>query len=354
MNIDVIHANQLTADYIKAWSDLQRTDSRIDNPFFRPEFTQLVARVCDNVEVAVLKENGKLVGFFPFQRERGAVGHPVGWRLSDMNGCIVDHGIKWSVEEVLKSAGLLTWHFDHLLASQKQFQSYHAFVEDSPYIDLSAGYEAYQNERRRSGSSTISQAMRKSRKIEKELGPLHFERHTTEPQVLEALVEWKRHHIARRRYLDIFKFQWVIELLQKIARSKLNGFSGILSGLYAGDRLIAVHLGIRSYHVISSLIPTFDPAFSKYSPGIILHLELAKKAAESGVKRIDLGRGYNQMKASLMSGAIPVAIGSVELRPINRVLRTGWYGARELVHSTPLRGVPLRMYRRLRNWIAYN
>lgn len=354
MKINVIPADRLTPDHIFAWSNLQRADAAVDKPFFRPEFISAVAAVRDDIEVAVLKENGEYVGFFPFQRDRRNIGRAVSWRMSDMHGIVAGKGVDWNAEELIREAGLLAWHFDHLVASQKPFQPYHYSVEESPYIDLREGYEVYRKERRQAGSSLIMQAFRKSRKIAREIGPLRFEMHTKDTKTFASLLTWKQAQINRKYYVDVFRFKWVIDLLEMIWRTETEGFSGVLSALYAGNQLIAVHLGMRSYDILSSWIPTFDSTYAKYSPGLILHIELAKKAAEMGIKRIDLGRGYNQMKTSLMSGTILVATGSVELRPLNRVLRAGWYGARDLVHSTPLGGIPLRIYRRMRNWMIHN
>jgi CelD/BcsL family acetyltransferase involved in cellulose biosynthesis len=101
--------------------------------------------------------------------------------------------------------------------------------------------------------------------------------------------------------------------------------------------------------VLSSWIPAYDARYARYSPGLVLHIEMAKHAASIGIKRIDLGRGYNDMKAGLMSASIPVAVGCIERRPLQRALSAGWFCARNLVHATPLRGAPLRFYRRLKN-----
>jgi len=66
---------------------------------------------------------------------------------------------------------------------------------------------------------------------------------------------------------------------------------------------------------------------------------------------IDLGRGHNPMKAGLMSGAMDVAIGAIELRRLRGYLRAAWYKTRALVYASPLRGRPLTFYRRLCNWV---
>ncbi len=354
MKINVIDGKCLTVDHVTAWSHLQNKDSAINNPFLSPEFIMATASVCDNVNVAVLEQCDEFVGFFPFQRVRQNIGRAVAWRISDMHGIVLKKNVHLDAKQLLKECKLSAWHFDHLVASQTLFKPFHHLIEDSPYMDLSEGFEGYQFSRRQSGSSTISQAMRKSRKIEREVGPLRFEMHTTETAAFAALLTWKQEQLNRLQYLDVFQFNWVVELLKLIWCTETKGMAGMLSALYAGERLIAVHLGVRRNDMLSSWFPTYDPAYSKYSPGLILHIELAKKAAEMGIKRIDLGRGYNQMKIGLMSGSIPLAIGSVELRIINNVLRSGWYNTRNLVHASPLGRTPLRVYRALRNWVIYN
>jgi len=354
MKINTIAGDRLTPDHISAWSRLQRADAAVDSPFFRPEYTSIVSKFRDDIEVAVLEENGEYVGFFPFQKVKRNVGRAVAWRLSDFHGLIIKKGVALDAKTLMRNSGLSTWHFDHLVTSQKPFQPYHTRVEDSAYMDLREGYEVYKNQRRQAGSSTILQGMRKSRKIAREIGPLRFDWHTTDSSVFEALLTWKRIHLKHSPSLDIFRFKWVIDILQSIRFIQTEKFAAMLSTLYAGDHLISVHLGLRSYHVFSSWIPSYDPDYKKYSPGLIHHIEMAKKAAEVGIKRIDLGRGNTQLMKSLCSGVNPVAIGSVDLHPIKRILRTGWYRTRDLIHATPLRGMPLRIYRDLRSYIAHD
>ena len=146
MKIDTIRVTQLSRDHVAAWRALQLADPALDSPLFHPEFTQAVATVRDDVEVAVLEEAGQLVGFFPFERSRGNVGRPVAGSLADMQGIVLRNDIELDAAQLIRECGLTTWQFDHLIASQRMFQPYHAFVDDSPYIDLSAGYVAEPDE----------------------------------------------------------------------------------------------------------------------------------------------------------------------------------------------------------------
>jgi len=349
LKIYALPADQLTPDHIEQWSALQCENADFDHPFFHPEFTRAVAAARDDVEVGIIERDGRYVGFFPFHREANGVGQPVGGTMSDINGVIVAGDVEWTTRDLLRGCGLTAWYFDHLVTTQAPFEPHYRATEDSPYMDLSAGYEAYVKQRRDAGSSSIKQAERKARKIADEVGPLTFHIHTDRREAFDTLVVWKREQIVRLHYVDVFSSDWVVNMLRRVSETNVKGFQGLLSALYAGDRMVAVHLGVRSGAVISSWIPAYDPAFGRYSPGVLLHLELARTAADLSVERIDLGRGENRMKTSLMSGAYPVALGFVDHRPIHRLMSHGWYRLRDLVYSTPLQGRPLRLFRRARN-----
>jgi CelD/BcsL family acetyltransferase involved in cellulose biosynthesis len=59
--------------------------------------------------------------------------------------------------------------------------------------------------------------------------------------------------------------------------------------------------------------PAYDRKFSQYSPGIILLLRMAQALALDGVRAIDLGKGEARYKSALMTGAVELREGFVEL-----------------------------------------
>ncbi len=351
MKITSISANDLSEQHVAAWLALQRANPAIDNPSFHPEFTKVVAAVRDDVEVAVMSEDARYVGFLPFHRDARNIGRPVGSILSDFHGVVASEDARWEAMKLLQDCGLLAWHFDHLVATQKPFSEYHLALDDSPYMDLRDGYEAYIEQRRGAGTM-VSQAERKLRKLQREVGPIRFEMHDGNDEILDVLVRWKQKQLRAMNFVDIFKFDWVEPVLREVARRQTDSFCGLLSVLYAGDKPTAIHLGYQSGSVVSSWIPAYSPTFAKYSPGLLLHLELARAAADIGVKRIDLCRGRNQMKDSLASGASSVAIGCVDARPVHRTLRRGWFRIRDFVYASALKGAPLRFYHRMKNSLS--
>src|SRR5262249_87540 len=163
--------------------------------------------------------------------------------------------------------------------------------------------------------------------------PLHFEAHTTEESVFAAMIRWKSEQYGRTRATNVFAFPWTLRLLERVLAQSGAGFRGMMSALYAGPHLAAVHPGLCSHGVLHWWFPTYDPAFGQYSPGLVLILEAAKAAQSLGIRRIDLGKGDLDYKRRLMSGAAPIAVGRVVVQPLLRVFWRQWHQTRTWIRS---------------------
>jgi len=355
-SVKAILARELTAEQIDIWVRLQEADPSVDSPYFRPEFTQAIAAVRDDVEVAVLERDGRPVGFFPFQRGPWNAGQPVGGRLSDFQGVIAAPDADWSAQQLVRGCRLSSWNFDHLIAAQRPFTDCHQNVDDSHYIDVSEGFESYEAARRLAGSKELVKLGRKVRKFEREIGPLRFEMHADDPETFETLIRWKSAQYQRTGLTDVFGFDWTVKLLEHLMDRSHPDLAGCLSALYVGDRLVAAHFGMRSRHVLHYWFPAYDTEFNRYSPGLILLAEIAKSAADDGIQRIDLGKGSERYKISMSSGTISLAEGVVECGPMNRLLRENWHRTRDWLRDSPLRTPALataRLIRPFREWLAF-
>ena len=89
-------------------------------------------------------------------------------------------------------------------------------------------------------------------------------------------------------------------------------FSGQLSGIFAGETVLALHLGLRSKKVLIYWFLGFNPEFGSMSPGIILLLRLIEQAAKDGLEQIDLGAGKERYKQQLRTSTVQLLAGSVE------------------------------------------
>jgi CelD/BcsL family acetyltransferase involved in cellulose biosynthesis len=340
MKVSVVRPEELTAVEVARWRDLQRCSATLTNPFLCPEFALSVGRVRDDARVAVLEEGQRVVGFFPYERRAFGLGKPIGAGLSDCQGLIHEPGLEWDPQLLLRSCGLAVWEFDHLASSQAPFAPYHASLEPSPIIDLSDGYAAYLEERRRARKH-FNALLRRARQLGREAGDIRFDFDVRDRGELRRLMAWKSAQYRSTGRMDRFARPEIVQLVNDIFNTQAQGFYGLLSVLYAGDRPIAGHFGMRSDAILSTWFPSYDVSFSKYSPGLLLHLRMAESAAEAGLQHVDMGKGFKAYKELLKSRDLTVAEGWVE-RPssvaaLRRLQRTPTRFAMKLVLDHPAR-----------------
>jgi CelD/BcsL family acetyltransferase involved in cellulose biosynthesis len=94
--------------------------------------------------------------------------------------------------------------------------------------------------------------------------------------------------------------------------------------LYAGDILVAAHLGVRSDRVLHHWIPAYDRSLKTYSPGLILLLKMLEHAPAAGITILDFGQGTQEFKLRFANAQQTTAYGTVErwsLRYVRRAAR---------------------------------
>ncbi|QDU40120.1 hypothetical protein Mal4_44750 [Maioricimonas rarisocia] len=355
VTIETIRPQEIDASLRDAWCRLLAEQPQFASPFFHPAYAQQLAEVRPQVEVAVLNDGGRPVGFFPYERHKGNVARPLGIRLADFQGVVAAPDVEWSAAELLRGARLSLWHFDHLLPASKTFAPYVLESAPSPYLDLSAGYDEYVTERRKAGTAQITQSGRKRRKLQRERGTVEFRWHDPDDEAFEKLLEWKAAQRARTKTLDILQWDWVRTFLRELRNHEEPGFRGLMSTIRVEGELAAVHLGLATDRTFHYWFPTYDAAFYRYSPGVILLLEMARECAERGITRFDLGKGNDDYKNSFASAATEVATGAVDPAPLRRAARSGWHHLQAWIKQSPLKEtarVPKRLIKRLQARIS--
>jgi CelD/BcsL family acetyltransferase involved in cellulose biosynthesis len=344
----VLSAGALDASLIDRWNQLQRKNRALDSPFFSSSFTRAVAAERGGVEVAVIEADGAILGFLPYCRQRRFIATPVAGSFTDFQGIIAHPGTSIDMRRVLRDSGLSAWQFDHLVAGSDALSPFHWAYSESPFMDLSQGFEAYRKACRNTGGKEMAEVFRKSRKLARDIAPVRFELDTTNWCVLDTLVDWKRQQLRRQRLADCFRPRWVRPLLNRILHTRGETFRPMLSAMYVGDELGAINFGLRSGPILHGWITAFNPKFRKFSPGLMLIVKLAESAESSGISRIDMGRGDESFKRNFCCGATCVASGAVDRRFVAGTLQHSWVRAKELLRGTPLRTPATRLLRRLR------
>lgn len=348
MNVTAISANDLTDDHVAQWRLLQAENPSCAGPHFSVEFVKAVAEVRDHIEVAMMSRGGEPFGFVPFRRTKGDIGRPIADNFSDFQGCIVSPNVCWDADEIVRRCRLNAFHFSNVPATCAALEPFVWQSKQASYIDLSEGFEAYRVSRRKAGSDELHEALRKVRKIQRDVAPLHFEPRSTDPAVFRTLIAWKRAQLKARNLGDSFAGPWVLPLLERIVNSQTDDFTGMMSVLRVGDEILAINLGMRSRNVLHGWVTTYNRDFAKYSPGMMMVVQLAQYAERQGVRRIEMGGGGEAFKMSLASGTYDLVSGAIDLRPVAKFATHGWMLAKEMIRDTPLEATARAAFRQLR------
>lgn len=307
MKITVVPARELDTAARERWLGLQRSNPALASPFFCPEFTLAVDAARGGVRVAILEEDNRIVGFFPFE-SRWSIGAPVGRMMSDHHGVVCAPGTRWHWPELLRAARLSCWRFYHLCADQAPATGVQR--THSPALDLSRGFAAYKAGRLAAHTNQIRNDERKLRKLEREIGPVRYVDNDRDPAVFQAVLRLKSDQYRRTGAVDVLQLAWVRELLDRIRQTDGPHFGGRVAALYAGDRLVAANLGMRSEAAWHGWLPVYEPSMAKYSPGVQLLLLIAADAAAQRQKLLDLGCGDEHYKQVFADHSIPIAEGA--------------------------------------------
>ncbi|MER5435451.1 GNAT family N-acetyltransferase [Streptomyces sp. NPDC002588] len=329
--IDIVHPRDLTPSDLGLWNELRAANAVFANPFMSAQFTQAIGRVRPDARVAVLRSHRELVGYFPYQRGRWGHGRAVGLGVSDCQGAVLHPGLHLDPHHLMRVCSLSAWEFNHLESGQELFLPYATDQFASPVVDLTHGFEAYENHLRAHSRSFLKSTRAQERRMARHLGPLRYVHDERAPAALKTLVDWKSAHYRRTGRRDPFDQPWIANLVHLLADTVSPECSGILSVLYAADRPVAAHFGLRSRTVLSCWFPSYDRALATYSPGRILYMRMIEAAAASGIRLVDFGRGDAAYKNSFKTGDLVVHEGALRT--------TGPGAALHWLHREPRRVV---------------
>jgi CelD/BcsL family acetyltransferase involved in cellulose biosynthesis len=351
-----IRGERLTPDLVQRWREIQAADTSFQSPFLTPDWTQLVASIRTDVEVAVLEEAGEVVGFFPFQRTPWNKGRPVGGHMCDVQAVIATSDAHWDAADLVRACRLRAWDFHHVPASQTQFAPHAAECAEAISIDLSDGFEGYEREKRGRGSQHLKKIGQTMRKAERAIGPMRVCVENENGNTLQQLMTWKSAQYRRSHAADVFAFPWIETLVRQTLTHTAPAFCGLLSALYYGETLAAAELGLRHGAVFHGWITAYNPDLRRYSPGSSLLMEIIRHLPTMGVTSSELGKNNLQYKALWGNATRPIITGCVAVAPCAKLLCLGRRGAVQLSRS-PWMAAPTRLAKRvvgpLRGWLRF-
>jgi hypothetical protein len=235
LKISVVRPGELGPGEIAAWLSMQRQTPALANPFLCPDFTLAVGALRSCARVAVLHDGPQLAGFFPFERRGLSVGVPIGHGLNQRQGLIHAPGAEWDPKALLRACRLSAWQFDNLVADQPHLGRFATEVVPVAAVDLAHGFAHYEEELQQKSGKFYREIKRKTRRLEEEVGKVHFVADSRDKTALDSLVNWKSEQLRQKGSLDIFTRPWITGLLDQLFSIKADHFSMPLSLLAGAD-----------------------------------------------------------------------------------------------------------------------
>jgi CelD/BcsL family acetyltransferase involved in cellulose biosynthesis len=296
----------LTSSEIAGWNNLLRQSAE-RSAFLSHGFCRAVEDVRGNVRALIIRDEKVDPSFFAFQIRRGRslLGHAeqVGGNISDHFGFVGSPSRILDSKWLLQSARISALRFDHGIRESLPFQ----FSDREEVRCVAASVNnlpRYMDSIRATDKEFFKDVARSQRRLEREIGPLRFELHASDPLFeLNALVAAKSEQYRKSGAWDGFAAHWRRQVLQRLLMMPDDPLCRpFLSSLYCGDKWLASHLGLACADVMHIWYPVYAPEFRKFSPGHILFFKIIEEAFERGIRKFDFGAGEAKYKSRYGTG----------------------------------------------------
>lgn len=349
MRARIVSIEDISPDMIVMWNQWAAPNGDLISPYLRFEFAEIVALARDDVRIAVLEQNGEIVGFFPHHKPTGGVVRPIGAPMSDYQGVIARGHTVLDPTEIVRATGASACVFENWYCPQGGNPEARRGREGSVIVDLRAGAEDYFSSQRAVFKDHFKKTARRSRAATRDYGPVRVELGDADGSNFKALLKWKQAQYHQTNKLDVLGINWVRDVLDNLRRREGQDFSGLTASLWFGDQLAAVEFGLVADEVYHSWFPAYDPKLSKYSPGLLLMHGLFEQAHTRGLTRIDLGGGGGgHYKKYYASYEVPLDHGRLLTHGLGSAKVRAWELAESAARFMPknIADIPVRLRRR--------
>lgn len=307
--VEIVSAAALGPADRQLWRAMADADPALASPYFRPEFTEIAAKVTPGAAVAVLKKGGQTVGFFPYQKRGGAM-QPLGAPMNDYHGVIAFPG---QAPDLFETAKLLQPH--RLNVGAWVGKAPGAVERQSCRAELPNGrFDDWYAERKAAHGKYFKDKERARRSLEAEHGPIRVEIGLNDPALLDRLITLKQDQYRRTGRHDVFRCGWTRDLLHTLMAEPRGDFGASMAALWAGDTLMAMEFSLHAGRRWHFWFPAYEPGLARCSPGILLSMATMRLAAERGFSGFDYGVSGEGYKKYFCNAFQPVGE-AVVLRP---------------------------------------
>tara|TARA_R110002072_G_scaffold92074_2_gene205137 strand:+ start:1783 stop:2874 length:1092 start_codon:yes stop_codon:yes gene_type:complete len=308
---ELVPLSGLTTAQRAAWRSMRAQNPDLASPYFALEFADLIADRRHDTQALVLSSKGRTVGFLPMQLSRWGVARPLGGPLGDHHGLITDDD-SLDLGTALQDSPVSVFCFDGAPVSQAGNTIEASQIEPSWTVDLSQGCDEWLENRRLADAKAMRNIRARQRKLDESGLEITYRLDDRRPEALAATFANKREQYRRTNAFDVFIAKWARDLIDDLFEHQTPQLSGCLSTLEINGELAAAHFGMRSETVLHYWFPVYWPEYSKFGPGLLLFMEMAREMASTGIGSIHLGPGDMDFKRKLANASFDIASGRIE------------------------------------------
>ncbi|HKT53218.1 MAG TPA: GNAT family N-acetyltransferase [Caulobacteraceae bacterium] len=309
LSAQVVHPSALASEDARAWRSLQTAYPAFASPLLGPDFAAAVGAVRDDARVAVFRKGGKAAGFLPFHQRPGAFGRPIGAPFSDYHALVAGPGLAEDGDQLLEKVGLQSLRLSGLIDPYDLFQTAAPQRVWAHRIVLEHGAEAYLDALFKSSGNRLKNFKRYSLALERDFGPLRLVAPDRDRSAFDQLIAWKRRQLDETGLHDFLNVAWSHELMRRLFETTEDDFQGAMVSLYAGDRLVLAHFGVRLGDWFHPWLAAYDTELHHYSPGLVHQIEAIRAMPALSLRTYDLGPSGDHWKRMFALGGVWVGIG---------------------------------------------
>lgn len=310
LRAELLHPSGLSAQDADVWRGLAAATPAFANPLLGPDFAQAVGQVREDARVAIWREGDAARGFLPVHCRPGGYARPIGAPVSDYHALVSSPDFRACGRHLLELAGLGAFSHTGLIDPWGLFGTPSRTVE-SHVVALDAPSGDYLEGLRADSPKKFKNWRRLDHRLEREVGPVRLVAPDTSEATFATLMTWKREQLHRTGGHDFLSPDWTSRLFADLFGRREGDFQGLMIGLYAGDRLVAGHFGVRLKDVYHPWIAAADPDLAAVSPGQIFLVRAIGEMSRLGLTTYDLGPGHDHYKRAFARTRIEISAGLV-------------------------------------------
>lgn len=307
---------------------LQSGEEKYRNPFFRPEFIQIMCKVRQDVHLFWAQDDKGLTFYWAMHLNKFGHARGIGGPFSDRNGPVIRKGFKFDLTRFLESACIKKFTTNGFVAgSDTETQNLAPILNNEACINKP--YDLFYEEIRSQHASLHKKLRRLQRKLESEHEAVTFTFDDASPEAMQWLMNTKSLQYKETGRHDVLGPQWVQNMFTSLKNYNSPDFKFCVSTLKTKNEFIAAEINLRSRSTLHGWIVGYNPEYKAYSPGYLIIMKILSEFNKQGLTYYDFGPGSEDYKKYFVNLRTPLNMGTLYAPNTSHLLEAAWSQAEE-------------------------